>query len=231
MKSDYKKYIGYRFGRWKVLGLGNISNNRHIQLKCQCDCGIIRSIDKSSLIAGLSKSCGCSDKTDITGKTIGTFKVIRFAGVNKKNNNLWEVRCLLCRKISIRTRMNWKDFSVCECISTRQPKEETAIKSLYNGYIRQANERKIHFEIDVDSFKKITKQNCHYCGNQPSNICKRKKSVYIYNGLDRINSEKDYTLDNIVPCCSQCNTMKWDMSYQDFINKIKIISKHLNLKE
>lgn len=232
MKSDYSQFIGKVFGRWEVLGVSkNRGKNYHIKLECKCQCGNVKHIDKSSLLSGMSKSCGCADKSDLTGKIIGDFEVLEFSGVNAKSHNLWKVKCLLCGKIHIRARMEWENFSVCECVSTRKAKEETAIKSLYNGYIRQANDRGIKFEISVDDFKIITKKRCQYCGIEPSNICKRKRSVYVYNGLDRIDSEKNYTLDNVVPCCSQCNTIKWDMSYHDFINKIKTIYNHLHLKD
>ena len=41
------------------------------------------------------------------------------------------------------------------------------------------------------------------------------------NGIDRINSDKGYTIDNCVPCCAQCNHMKLDYTTEEFLTKIK----------
>jgi hypothetical protein len=42
-------------------------------------------------------------------------------------------------------------------------------------------------------------------------------SQYVYNGLDRKNSQKGYTIRNVVPCCGVCNHAKHTMNYKDFI--------------
>jgi 5-methylcytosine-specific restriction endonuclease McrA len=60
------------------------------------------------------------------------------------------------------------------------------------------------------------------------------KKINKWTVLDRASDgpgHKGYTVDNVVSCCSQCNTIKWDMSYSDFINKIKTIYIHLKLKD
>jgi hypothetical protein len=40
------------------------------------------------------------------------------------------------------------------------------------------------------------------------------------NGVDRVDSNGDYVKDNCVPCCTTCNRMKMDMSYNIFIKHI-----------
>jgi hypothetical protein len=47
--------------------------------------------------------------------------------------------------------------------------------------------------------------------------------------VDRKDSSKGYTLNNSVPACKHCNTIKMDYSYEKFLNKIATISKHLKL--
>jgi hypothetical protein len=44
-----------RYGRWTVL---NPTNDRG-KMHCKCDCGTERHIQRSKLIQGLTKSCGC----------------------------------------------------------------------------------------------------------------------------------------------------------------------------
>ena len=56
---------------------------------------------------------------------------------------------------------------------------------------------------------------CSYCGDES-------------NSLDRIDSKIGYTLKNCVPCCKKCNTMKWDLSIQDFYSHIDKIQNYKN---
>ena len=47
--------------------------------------------------------------------------------------------------------------------------------------------------------------------------------IYIYNGIDRIDNNKGYTIDNIVPCCHICNQAKSSFTlqeFQDWIEKV-----------
>jgi len=50
-----------------------------------------------------------------------------------------------------------------------------------------------------------------------------KKSDKYYNGIDRIDNTKDYTLDNCVPCCKNCNYAKRTLTQHDFYKLIQSI--------
>ena len=43
---------------------------------------------------------------------------------------------------------------------------------------------------------------------------------FVYNGLDRVDNEKGYTIDNVVPCCKHCNYAKRNRSVEEFIDWI-----------
>lgn len=43
------------------------------------------------------------------------------------------------------------------------------------------------------------------------------------NGIDRLDSNIGYNIENCVTCCKQCNIMKNVWSEKDFLNKIKEI--------
>jgi hypothetical protein len=52
---------GKRFGKWIVIKEDLILNKPHnIKWVCICDCGIQKSVFRTSLTRGRSKSCGCS---------------------------------------------------------------------------------------------------------------------------------------------------------------------------
>lgn len=79
----------------------------------------------------------------------------------------------------------------------------------------KANERKILFELSKDDYNDAIKYCCYYCKNTNGNK----------NGLDRLDSNKSYTKDNVVSC-GICNLMKNDYILDEFIAKIKSIVEH-----
>jgi hypothetical protein len=96
--------------------------------------------------------------------------------------------------------------------------------------------------IDFDTFYCISQKPCHYCGDLPYRIynignsktkagkrsdMQKEKGNFIYNGLDRLDNTKPHNIDNVVPCCSKCNSAKMEMSFDEFIFHIEKIWKHI----
>lgn len=74
-----------------------------------------------------------------------------------------------------------------------------------------ARTRNIEYHLtDVEALKILTTP-CFYC---------RNKNV----GIDRIDSDKGYVIDNCVACCAMCNYMKRTYTRDEFIQQCKIIS-------
>lgn len=44
---------------------------------------------------------------------------------------------------------------------------------------------------------------------------------FYFNGIDRVDNFKGYTLENSVPCCTICNRAKSNMLYDDFMSYIQ----------
>lgn len=72
--------------------------------------------------------------------------------------------------------------------------------------------------------------NCHYCGREPFRIqfssSKFSGSTYTCNGIDRIDSNRGYHQDNVVPCCEDCNEMKMSRSQSEFLTHVERIHNH-----
>jgi len=102
---------------------------------------------------------------------------------------------------------------------------------LYNSYKNNSKRRNLNFELDVEEFRELTKKNCFYCNIEPSTRynSKNMNGEYIYNGIDRINNDIGYTLENCVPCCGICNLMKRNLSLEEFKDKLRAITKNLNI--
>lgn len=114
-------------------------------------------------------------------------------------------------------------------------------QSVWHNYKNNASIRSLTFDLTKEEVKMLNKQNCHYCNEEPraisyihsktaSKAC-RDRSAYIYNGIDRIDSTKGYTIDNCVPCCKTCNFMKKNFSTMDFIQHVEKIYKFKVNKE
>jgi 5-methylcytosine-specific restriction endonuclease McrA len=85
-------------------------------------------------------------------------------------------------------------------------------------------------QLTFEQVGEINKQECFYCGGAPSNIAASRNKVgldYIYNGIDRLDPEKGYELDNVVACCSRCNHGKYTMLPGEFIALChRVAAKH-----
>ena len=150
--------------------------------------------NKNGTIIMVDYKCKCGNIT--TNKIIGSVKRQKM--------------CLACR--------NKNQFKIL-------PNGETSFNLLYTSYIRSAKNRLLDFKLDNENFRKLTNQDCFYCGVKPRTII-RPKSIsggYVYNGIDRKDSNIGYTMENCVPCCKICNYFKLKLSVEDFLNHIKKI--------
>jgi hypothetical protein len=93
----------------------------------------------------------------------------------------------------------------------------SSFKELYGRYKKRAIKEGREFTLNMNDFYLLTSQPCCYCAAPPSQrVTKRGKKSYIYNGLDRHDSDKGYTLDNCRPCCWKHNDLKGKLSYVEF---------------
>lgn len=101
---------------------------------------------------------------------------------------------------------------------------------LYLSYGRSARRRNIEFSLSQDEFINITSKNCYYCGVEPMTISKSKGTFgqYVHNGVDRLDSNVGYVLNNCVPCCWMCNRAKLDSPLDEFLAWIdRLLEKKL----
>lgn len=176
------------------------------------------------------------------GKTFNQMTVLRFEGYSstpdKSKVPMVKCRCT-CGNEKIVSLWDIRAGKTKTCGSnhvTYVDRTKPAFNNLYNHtYKSRALKSGLEFEIDVEAFRSLTQEYCHYCGSPPNNTMKRKTgkhvSVLKYNGLDRIDSTRGYTLENVVPCCGICNHAKHTMSYHDFTNWLTTVvnfrSRHL----
>jgi 5-methylcytosine-specific restriction endonuclease McrA len=95
-------------------------------------------------------------------------------------------------------------------------KYDSTLPKKYREYLARCNAKGIKMELTPEQFTDYLYLDCVYCGTKST-------------GIDRIDSNGDYTIDNCQPCCQQCNLMKFTYSTDEFIKQVKRIYKHLML--
>jgi len=91
-----------------------------------------------------------------------------------------------------------------------------------------AKRRGYEWSLTKEQIRHLTKQPCHYCGVEPSQVIKhpRLNGKYVYNGLDRIDSNKGYVKGNVVACCGTCNMAKGTKTLEEFNVWIDDLCQH-----
>jgi 5-methylcytosine-specific restriction endonuclease McrA len=197
----------------------------------------------------MSISCNPrSDLVSLVGKRYGYLVVESYAGSKR-----WYCVCDCGNKKTVSSgnlrlseRLNRK--SSCGCLwGYKNPanrnrrvvsNDEAAIHSIWLEHRRRAhkiNEASAPWNIPEPLFTSLITSPCRYCGEIGSNthIHTYRKvgdtGEFRYNGLDRSNPQKGYTLDNVIPCCWQCNKTKGKLSHDDFIRYICRVTQHLGI--
>lgn len=138
---------------------------------------------------------------DITGQKFGKLTVlnrdIRYDQLNRIRRNYWV--CL------------------CNCGN----KSITTTSALIHGQTRSCG-CLVKKDIGINPFNRLFRT--YKANAEKSNrikITKGQNREYIFNGVDRFNNDKGYTIDNSIPCCKVCNYAKRHMLPHDFKNWIQ----------
>lgn len=218
--------------------------------KCKCECGKIIIVKTTNLNKGTVTSCGCLYKQN--GKSLKPGqKINRLTTISYKAGK-WFCLCDCGNSTEVLTNcLNNGNTKSCGCLKT----ETSSINSSKMILSKRKYEPKIASArrvwknycyrdikcIDFDTFLNVSQQNCYYCNAPPyitynyfltpsSNSSKKAKleGNFTYNGMDRIDSSKSHTIDNIVPCCFICNRAKSNKDLKDFLLWINNLKLHNN---
>lgn len=206
----------------------------------------------------LSLSNGKREKAQsYIGKKLARLLILEVVS-EKASGGRTKVRCLCdCGKevIKIFTLIKQGHTNSCGCYNQDQAREMAKIaqeKNLASGKwnkdpkIKTAKhvfEAYSDGDLTFDIFLELSQQNCFYCGEVPSNCYnwyiykksgftdfRKKNGYFTYNGLDRVDNTQLHNLNNIVPCCVNCNRSKSARTQQDFIKWVEKTYLHLRSK-
>ena len=126
----------------------------------------------------------------------------------------------------------------CGCKTYQRPNDpETLYKKCFRALKVGAKVRELRVDLDYETFKRLIKLECWFCGQPPYDIratySRKRYSIGVdadhteaLQGIDRLDSSLGYIDGNCVPCCSMCNRMKSDFTVDEFLAKIQAIHKH-----
>lgn len=181
------------------------------------------------------------------GEIIGKWKLINFIEnkiVRKKKHYenktgktycftnkrfpIWNIQCVIChwteeRFIESKNAFN-RRCKHCQGL----PKGEAGFNILRRSYYRKGCPKEKENNLTTEQFRHLVSSPCHYCGVLPSSKCLKRRTKntwgeFTYNGIDRKDSSKHYTLENCVPCCHWCNRAKNAYSYEEYVAHMKEI--------
>lgn len=160
------------------------------------------------------------------GERFGKLLVVKLIRKTENSSSIYLCKCDCGNdtEVHYNSLISGRTTSCC-CVGYNTGKKEKgqwSFTSLFNSYKSCAKKRGLIFSLNREEFKNMTKQNCFYCGKEPSNIFNTKGSngCYIYNGIDRVDNTKGYILDNCVTCCELCNRMKLTLPLNSFLEHI-----------
>jgi hypothetical protein len=82
----------------------------------------------------------------------------------------------------------------------REQQKEKTILGRYRLGKNTANQKGLEWTLTLEDFSKLATQSCYYC------LCAITNTTGC--GLDRIDNNRGYHLDNVLPCCRKCNVVR-----------------------
>lgn len=185
---------------------------------------------------------------DLTGQTFGELCVVRFDHREKKaphkTRMFWFCRCSCGNECVVRgdhllrgqtsscghlQKLTAARLLIAYNQTSRLDYGEGSFNALLTSYHASATTRGLVFELSPSEFRELTRKDCHYCGQEPSQIfgSPSNHGPYIYNGVDRVDNTVGYVRANVVSCCKRCNVAKSDRSLAEFVNWVKRISERM----
>ena len=160
---------------------------------------------------------------DITGQRFGSLVAVSFEGSPSR----WLFRCD-CGNSCTRMRNNLVAAAnppSCGCAGIPSLRRATVSTEPYNHALRQSTLIGRRFDLTRGQFSELASKHCHYCGCAPS--AKKGQAPWrLRNGVDRVDNSIGYTVENCVPCCTNCNFMKRNLTVTDFLAHVSAIHSH-----
>lgn len=104
------------------------------------------------------------------------------------------------------------------CYSNRQKLDRHRAPKRFSEHKSNAVKRGIQWELTFDEYLAwLWDAPCYFCGRDTN------------GGIDRMNNESFYSIQNTLACCGRCNAMKSKDTLHVFLGRIAQIAENLGL--
>lgn len=145
-----------------------------------------------------------------------------------RKENIKEYKCVYCGETNP-DMFNKGCKTICKkCLGKIHRNEISLEEKLYKRSKKNANTNNYDFDLDIKFIKDLlTKQNnkCAYSGIKFQDNFNNK---FNYPTIDRIDSTKGYTKDNVCICTFYINMMKSNLTIEQFKDTITKIYNNIN---
>lgn len=176
------------------------------------------------------------------GDIFGGLKVLEIIPSNQTGKHVrLNCLCMFCGKETIINSIFKSKFNSCGCqqnnsktwksigpktMPWKLPLGESAFRNKLHQYKKSAIRRNLPFSLSEQEFRQLITGPCRYCGRRLTATAKgqgKTSGDFPYTGVDRLDSNIGYNLDNAVSCCWDCNNMKSNMTEEVFLDHIRRI--------
>lgn len=161
----------------------------------------------------------------MVGRRFGKWTVVSADPVKDKYGKKWICHCECGSRTSIFGQaLRCGSTKSCGCDRKWERRPGTALGKLFRRYEYTAKRRGIDWSLTLEEFTSLISSPCYYTGRSPSTRCvARGGEVILWNGVDRKDSSRGYTVENCVPCCSEVNMAKNIMDESTFLAMVRAV--------
>lgn len=223
-ESRAKYKVGYKQGELEIVDIIKLSF-RNKSFVCLCKCGKKVNINRSSFKN--RKDCGCirplrldKAKTELVGKRSGKLLAIKWLRT-EKSKNIWLCKCD-CGNMTevIRSNFNFRTKSCGRCVgiyATKNNFYEEIPGFLIYQISQSAKVRNMSYELKPEFLWDLFLNQSRKCKLSGRQINFGHNGATTTASLDRIDSKKGYTEDNVQWVHKDVNIIKNKYSESYFI--------------
>ena len=125
LQGDTSDLTGQTFGRLTVFG----RTGKNGMWRCMCTCGRVIETNKTGLLNGTRKSCGCGKKDDLTGRRFGRLTVLYDTGTTKPYHGpIWHCKCDCGNEVDVVAgSLKNGNTRSCGCLRMKHVRAETSL--------------------------------------------------------------------------------------------------------
>lgn len=223
--------VGQRFGKLLVLEETTKETSSRVSKawKCQCDCGNTIDVVTNSL-TGIheskgTRSCGCTSSPNLIGEKFGSLLVIDYGKFDRIQ--YWKCKCDCGSETSVTgTKLKSGHTQTCgHCFKTNVITHhpdwlggEFLPDFIVLSIIRRSRDKGIEYNLTVKFLENLFLKQEGKCALTGELLTVPQKARDVFTiSLDRIDSSKGYTEDNVQWVHKDVNILKMDNSDEELV--------------